>query len=377
MKYKKSINKVLSILSGTIFSVILCIISLYGVFNLIFNEDDIYIFEENTEIQTTNIEEEEITANTLPETEEIMLVPLGDIFGIKLYTNGVIVSSLQQINSNGQFSCPAEDAGVMVGDYITAINGIEIESNEHFSSLMTDYISGEIILTIKRDDETFDTAITPVFDGTYYRFGMWIRDSAAGIGTLTYYNPADGTFGGLGHAIYDTDTGELMELKNGTPTSITISSIDKASTGVTGQIGGYFGNEISYGTLFANTESGLFGTLNYTPEYEAIPICEKADVYEGECYIISTIENGEQIYYSAEIIDINEDLTATTKNFTVKITDESLLSLTGGIIQGMSGSPIVQDGKLVGAVTHVFVSDPSLGYGIFIENMLETAETVY
>ncbi|MFI3325613.1 MAG: SpoIVB peptidase [Clostridia bacterium] len=318
----------------------------------------------------------DVTSVEIESIEELMLIPLGTSFGIKLYTDGVIVSALQDIVTENGTVCPADEAGIEVGDYIMSLNGEAVESNSHFSSLIYNNLSNEITLEVKRDDEIYTTTVTPVYDGENYMLGLWIKDSAAGIGTLTFAYPNTGVFGGLGHGICDSDSGELVSLKGGQASSIIISNIIKASEAETGSICGYFSNYDDLGTLYENNSTGIFGILEETPEIEPVYVMAKEDVTTGAVTILTTLDNNGVQSFDAEIISIAYDRTSLSKNFVIKITDEDLLKATGGIIQGMSGSPILQDGKIVGAVTHVFVNDSTKGYGIFIENMLETAETI-
>ncbi|MFI3206907.1 MAG: SpoIVB peptidase [Clostridia bacterium] len=332
-------------------------------------------------IQTANASMDEEASlfnkidSTSASTSEKMLVPLGTNFGIKIYTDGVIVSSLQEIITEQGSVCPAENAGIQAGDYILEINGTTINNNEHFLELLSQNAGETVLFKIKRDEEVFETSLSPVADSDGYRFGMWIRDSAGGIGTLTYYDPSTGDFGGLGHGICDIDSGELLSLKEGEPAEVVISGIDKAEEDEPGRIEGYFSGSESLGSLYSNSDCGIFGTLYEQPSGTAIPIAEKEEVKTGSAQILATIETGNTQYYDIEIESICS-LYEDTKNFVIKVTDPELIEITGGIIQGMSGSPIIQDGKIIGAVTHVFLSDPTKGYGIFIENMLETAEGV-
>ncbi len=369
-KIGKSILKFVFNTTVSLFSLFLCLFATY------FALDNIELFTKEAEaslFNSVNIEHEEtIVANT---EEEKYLVPLGSVFGVKLYTDGVIVSSMQNINVDGENICPAKLAGIMEGDFILSIEGEKIKNNEHFTELLSKYVTEEITLEIKRDSQTFTTSLKAVYDGEYYRLGMWIKDSAAGIGTLTFYDPATDTFGGLGHGIYDIDSGNLMSLKGGEPVNIEISHIEKATETEPGKICGYFSSDDSLGELYINNDTGVFGSFYDEPQGVALPVASASEIKIGKATIISTIENGETKEYEIEIEKISTE-DKQIKNMTIKITDEDLLAQTGGILQGMSGSPIIQDGKIVGAVTHVFVNDPTRGYGIFIENMLESAESI-
>lgn len=314
-------------------------------------------------------------ANTeVANISDVKLIPLGSTFGIKLYTDGVIVTSLADINIGKDMLCPAKDSGIQVGDYIVAVNGTEVESNNHFTELLSEAISGDITLTIKRENETFDTLLKPVFDGKVFRCGMWIRDSAAGIGTLTFADPESGKFAGLGHGICDVDTKQLMALRGGEPAGITVCDIIKGEKSSPGKINGYFGDEGALGVLYDNNDSGIYGKLNTLPAGEAIPLASKTEVATGPAQVLVTVDNDGPRLFSAEIESIASDPDKATKNLVVKITDTELLAITGGIVQGMSGTPIIQNGKLIGAITHVFIDDPQRGYGIFAETMYRNCQ---
>ena len=205
---------------------------------------------------------------------------------------------------------------------------------------------------------------------------MWVRDSTAGIGTLTFYDQKSQCFGGLGHGICDADTYELMPLRTGDILPVTISGVTKGMRGTPGELRGYFSDDEAIGSLGANTSCGVFGMLEQEPVGTVTQIGLKQSVQTGEVQILTTIDNEGPKYYSAVLESINYHGDQEGKNFVLRITDSKLLEKTGGIVQGMSGSPIIQNGKLIGAVTHVFVNDPTRGYGIFAENMLNQSNTV-
>ena len=216
--------------------------------------------------------------------------------------------------------------------------------------------------------------LTPVYskESEKYKLGIWVRDNTAGIGTLTFIKSDDGMFGGLGHGIYDIDTGELLPLSRGIVTDVSVTGIIKGSAGKPGEIRGYL-KQNKTGALITNCDCGVFGVFTPSPEIskeKLLPIAFRSEVKCGPATIRCTLDEGGIKEYGIEILNINHD-SQGTKCFTVHVTDSALLEKTGGIVQGMSGSPIIQDGKLVGAVTHVMVNDPTTGYGIFIENMLK------
>ena len=290
--------------------------------------------------------------------QEKLLVPCGTPFGIKMFTNGVMVVGVADIESAGKMINPAAVAGVKVGDIITAVNGKAVTQNSQVAKLIESSAGEPVKLSIKRNEEALTATLTPILsdvDGSY-KGGLWVRDSTAGIGTVTFYDPSNGAFGGLGHGICDVDTNELMPLRSGDVISVTISGIVKGQKGRAGELRGYFNNDFPVGQLQANSEAGVYGTLNASPvPAQAIPLAAKQEVKTGAAQIYTTVDGTAPRPYGIEIESINYQDGTKTKNLVVKVTDPDLLGKTGGIVQGMSGSPIVQNGKLVGAVTHVFV----------------------
>ena len=298
------------------------------------------------------------------------MIPLGSAFGIKLFTDGVIVASLSDIYTEEGVCCPAAEAGILPGDYLLQADGQDIPDNGALARYIGSSQGEAISFQVRREDQVFSVEVTPVYGEGSFKTGMWVRDSAAGIGTLTFYDPATGVFAGLGHGICDMDTNGVMALKSGEPAPITLSGIVKGQADSPGQLRGYFSSEESLGTLLANRETGVYGTLHQAPAGEAVETLTREEVATGPVQLLVSLdETGPQLY-EAEIQEIiNQD--KTTKNLVVQVTDPRLLERTGGIVQGMSGAPILQNGKLAGAITHVFTEDPTLGYGIFISNMLE------
>ena len=298
------------------------------------------------------------------------VIPLGSAFGIKLFTDGVIVASLSDIYTEEGVCCPAAEAGILPGDYLLQADGQDIPDNGALARYIGSSQGEAISFQVRREDQVFSVEVTPVYGEGSFKTGMWVRDSAAGIGTLTFYDPATGVFAGLGHGICDMDTNGVMALRSGEPAPITLSGIVKGQADSPGQLRGYFSSEESLGTLLANRETGVYGTLHQAPAGEAVETLTREEVATGPVQLLVSLdETGPQLY-EAEIQEIiNRD--KTTKNLVVQVTDPRLLERTGGIVQGMSGAPILQNGKLAGAVTHVFTEDPTLGYGIFISNMLE------
>ena len=299
-------------------------------------------------------------------------------FGVKIYTKGVLLVGMADIDSNGKHGNPAYDAGLRIRDIILAINGTEVNTVKEVTDILMNCEGKPLSFQVQREEAILEYQVTPTLckDGIY-KAGIWIRDCTAGIGTITYIDPDTLSFAGLGHGICDVDTGSLMPMNYGTVSGATITGIVPGKVGTPGELKGYFSSD-KIGILTGNTPCGVFGTLNKLPETlgEAIPIGFKNEVHEGNAEIICTDANNEVKSYQVKITDVSHG-SEETRNFVLQVTDASLLAATGGIVQGMSGSPVIQDGRLIGAVTHVLINDPTKGYGIFIENMLgKTPENI-
>ncbi len=300
------------------------------------------------------------------------LVPVGHTIGIKLFAEGVVVIGLAGGETGSGVSTPGADCGLQVGDVIEEANGRSVESSEQFAALLQ--CGGRVELGVSRDGKELTLAAEPVLgeDGTY-RLGAWIRDSMAGIGTVTFYDPATGTFGALGHGITDTDTGMLMPLGDGAVMDAAVKAVKRGSAGNPGELKGSFDLENDMGVLYANTERGVFGTMDgcdFTAG-STVPVASQGEIRTGAAAILANVSGDGVEEYAIEIVKILEG--SQVQNLLIQVTDQRLIEQTGGIVQGMSGSPILQDGKLVGAVTHVMVNEPTKGYGILIENMLAAA----
>lgn len=306
--------------------------------------------------------------------ERLTLIPCGTPFGIKMLTQGVIITDFGDVKdtNNVVHSSPGQTAGLAKGDIITKINNKEITSSKALTAQLE--LSSEDTVEIEyiRGDKTSTMKVKTIRDKSgYNKLGLWVRDSAAGIGTMTFYDPTNDLFGGLGHGICDVDTGNLLPLQSGEIVPAVINNVIKGKSGAPGELCGTLIQETRTGKIYANTENGLFGNINTSAiEYKPLPIALKQEIECGEAYILSTINGDKPEKFTIQIKSISLN-SSNNKNMIIEITDNRLLDLTGGIVQGMSGSPIIQNGRLVGAVTHVFVNEPAKGYGIFIENMID------
>jgi stage IV sporulation protein B len=296
----------------------------------------------------------------------------GDVFGTRISTKGVLVVGLTSIVSGKAERSPARDAGICSKDIIISVNGVEVKDAGDLISKIEKSEGKTLEISLVRDGKTVKVDLTPLpsdSDGIY-RAGLWIRDSLAGIGTVTFVIPKTGEFAGLGHGICDPDTGVLMPVGKGSVFGVRLGDIKKGSAGEPGELRGRLA-EVKIGSIVSNNVSGICGVLSEIPsEGKLYAVASKDDVKAGKVSVICTVDSSGAHEYSAEIEKIC-DADGEIKNFIIKITDEKLLGLTGGIVQGMSGSPIIQNGKLVGAITHVLIDDPTRGYGIFAQNMLE------
>ena len=298
----------------------------------------------------------------------------GEIFGIKLFTDGVLVVDEESVQSEGNVINPAEKAGIRVGDIIKSVNGESVYTNKALSEIIEKSDGKKLTVTVVRGSDTLNVSFSSVKEDQTgkYKAGLWVRDSTAGIGTVTFYNPTNNAFAGLGHAICDIDTGEIMPMINGEMADAYVNGFYKSSSGCVGELCGVFtGNR--KGSLCVNCEAGMYGYSDSIPQNQTIPVALSGEVKTGEAEIICTVDKNGPKAYKAEIVKLLKKTGEINKDMIVKITDPELLSKTGGILQGMSGSPIVQNGMLVGAVTHVFVNDPTQGYAIFADKMLETS----
>lgn len=316
-------------------------------------------------------------AGPLREDGPRTVVPLGRTVGIKLFSDGVMVVGFSEVDTGEGRSAPARDCGLREGDIITHINSEEVDTIEQVQTALQNAAGQAMSIRASRAGKSVQLTAQAVqcsADGAY-KLGAWIRDSMAGIGTMTFYDPASGTFGALGHGINDVDTAQLMPLESGSIMYSEVTGVKKGACGEPGELHGAFQVERDMGALYANTPSGIFGKLScdeLTAGLSPIPVAQRSQVRTGQAVIRSNIDGQTVEEYTVEILHVYP-AGGDGRDLMLQVTDPRLLQATGGIVQGMSGSPILQDGRMVGAVTHVLVNDPTKGYGILLEHMLETA----
>lgn len=310
---------------------------------------------------------------TEAQLKKIKLYPGGIPFGVKFMTEGILVVGFCDVDLGTKKVNPSADAGLKTGDRIISVNGKELLSAEELTQTVENSGGKTLSIVYKRGDGSYTASLTPAFSQKEgcYKTGIYVKDNGAGIGTVTYIDPDTLSFGGLGHGICEGESGRLVPIQRGSVVDVTINGAVKGQCGVPGEVKGSFRSGKT-GTLLKNTACGVYGVYAKLPSAlpsEPLSLCTRSELCEGKAYIYCTLDSSGPQKYEIEISKIDRSATEG-KCFTVKVTDPALLEKTGGIVQGMSGSPIIQNGKLVGAVTHVLINDPTTGYGIFIENML-------
>lgn len=335
--------------------------------------------EYNAEIKLFGIiPVKKVEVDVLPNSN---IIPGGKTVGIKLFTRGLMCVGCEKITGENGETQDAEDVlGLKNADMIMSVDKTPLHTIEQFGKIVTESGGKELVLTISRNGKTFDRKIKPVKTKEGYKLGIWVRDSTAGIGTVTFVDRESKVFGALGHPITDVDTGAIMPIEQGSIAQTTITDVKQGERGSPGELRGIFDQSgTDKGAILKNTQGGIFGVLD--EDYlnktfkETIPMASKSQVKTGKALIYANIEDEKIEKFEVEIAKIMK-FAADDKNMVINVTDKRLIEKTGGIVQGMSGSPVIQNGKLVGAVTHVFVNDPTRGYGIFIENMLAEAEKI-
>ncbi len=318
----------------------------------------------------------DININVLPKTEVILG---GDTVGIRLYSEGVLVIGTMPVQGvNGEYYEPYKNTKIEKGDIIKKINGIGVETIEELVKEVNNSSKDEIKIEYEKGDSTIIEEIVAVksIEDNMKKLGLWVKDGVMGVGTLTFYDPENQTYAALGHGISEQEVKELIKVDTGMVNLASILSIKKGQKDMPGEIRGLLNEEMKLGTITKNENSGIYGTMdsltNYFKGRTTVTVANSQEVELGDAKILCTVDNDNSPKeYDIEILKLSEYSTNNTKGLVIKVTDEELLRKTGGIIQGMSGSPIIQNGKLVGAVTHVYVNDPTKGYGIFAETMVE------
>ncbi|MFD2672782.1 SpoIVB peptidase [Marinicrinis sediminis] len=313
---------------------------------------------------------------------DLKVIPGGQTIGVRMKSAGILVVGHHLVQRNAETISPGEQADIRVGDLITQINGKQLNDVSKVSRF-ADQAGKEqkpLKVTLKRGGKVLHKTLYPALDSSdqSYRLGLYIRDTAAGVGTLTFYSPEHQVYGALGHVITDMDTQTPVTVGSGTIVHSNVTSISKSQDGVPGEKRAHFFKENQIlGTIERNTHFGIFGKMHRNPDFglspKPMPVAFREEVKEGKAEILTVVKGHQVEKFEIEIAHVSKQHAPATKGMVIKITDDRLLKETGGIVQGMSGSPIIQDGKIVGAVTHVFVNDPSSGYGCFIEWMLGDA----
>lgn len=325
------------------------------------------------EISAFGIPLKTVSVNILPQTK---VITCGKVVGVVMKTEGIMVLGTGSVkNEEGKVTKPSEGI-IKTGDIIVSCNGAAVTEKEELKNAVTETEGNALNLQVRRNDNLLDLKIMPV-QNEYgeFKIGAWVRDSTQGLGTVTFIEPKSGEFAALGHGVYDVDTKELIPVAEGVVTLSELSGVKKGESGEPGEIIGMLDKENIIGEVSTNTTSGIFGTMNDSGikdlQGEELEIGLMQDVTEGSAVIRSDVIGGEVKDYTINIESISRFGTSADKGMVIRVTDDRLINETGGIIQGMSGSPIIQNGKLIGAVTHVFVNDAKKGYGIFIENMMK------
>ena len=300
----------------------------------------------------------------------------GTPFGVKMFSNGALVVAFSDLYTDLGSENPAKEAGLRLGDLIVSAGGRTVRNNDELSAAINAASGQPMEVVYLRDGTRCACTLTPVCDQDgSYKAGVWVRDSSAGIGTLTFADTGNGTFAGLGHAISDTDTGASISLLSGEIVPVTITGCIAGTAGSPGELRGEFSGEMVLGTVLANDATGVYGRLNGSVEGEQYPVANSQEVEPGAAQILATVDGSTPQLYEVRIEHVDLNAADPNRNMLIRVTDPELLSKTGGIVQGMSGSPILQNGMLVGAVTHVLVNDPTRGYAIFARTMLSAADS--
>lgn len=389
----KKLIKNFSIITAPIF-----ILVLIGVYNNDSKDNTLYIQNQmqdttsyvmndlqnsdSIDCYTSLINSKALTTLRKEKRKEIEVYPGGISIGVKINNKGALVVGYSDISTHeGLSESPGKVAGIELGDIIEEVNGENIETCSDLISKVKTCRNDEMTVKILRGNSEITKKVSLIKEDNEYKIGLWVRDSTAGIGTLTFYDKDSKTFGALGHPITDGDTNVSFNIKSGTLLKSSVLSIKKGERGNPGEIKGLFINENeSIGNIEKNTNSGIYGDASVeliNPNFnKAMTVAYRDEIKEGHAQIITTVEDGGAKAYDIEILKLLPQDEPGSKSMIIKIVDPVLLEKTGGIVQGMSGSPIIQNGKIIGAVTHVLINKPDVGYGIYIEWMLQDAGVI-
>lgn len=326
-----------------------------------------------------NLKIKNVNVDVIPKTK---VIPIGSSIGMKLYTKGVLVVGMSQIDTDdNKKEKPYENSGIEQGDTIIEVNNNEIGNTDELIEEVNNSKGNEISIKYVRNNQTMQTSITPVKSDNEYKIGLWVRDAAAGVGTLTFYEPSTNMFMCLGHGITDIDTEQIVDIANGKLVTANIVSINKGKKGSPGEIRGTIDNGYEIGDIYKNTNFGVYGNLEnkkYLPidTSKEVEVATRDEIQEGEATILCQLDNSGPKEYKIEIEKIYITDNTDNKSMLIKIIDDNLLEKTGGIIQGMSGAPIIQNGKFIGAITNVLVNDPTQGYAVFGDLLIKQMRDV-
>ncbi|QAA32077.1 SpoIVB peptidase [Clostridium manihotivorum] len=349
-------------------------------YNIFASTDSKKVSSKERQTQGKNITTAPMKSVFSSKSEDLEIYPGGSCVGVKIQTKGVLVVGFSDIETNeGKAESPSRKAGIMLGDVVLKVNSEDIENSKDLIKKLNNLTNSDVKVTISHNNEIMEKTIISIKSSSdeKYKIGLWVRDSTAGVGTLTFYDENTKKFGALGHPITDNDTNTILSIKDGSLINTSIISVRKGQKGNPGELKGVFVEEDNpLGEIKNNTVCGIFGTsdnkLN-TRSNKPLKVGFRDEIKEGKAKIITTIDESGPQMYDIEIVKLLSQDKPGPKSMIIKVTDPKLLEKTGGIVQGMSGSPIIQNNKIVGAVTHVLINKPDVGYGIYIEWMLKDA----
>lgn len=329
----------------------------------------------NIDVTLFGAKVKQVTVDTI---EDAKVVPIGKIIGMKLYTNGVLIVGMSEIeNIHNEIINPSKSCDIQEGDTIVKVNDKEIENIENLKDVVNESKGENVLLTLVRNGTILTSNITPVqTEEEEYKLGLWVKDAATGVGTITYYEKNTGSFAALGHGIVDSDTDKLIDIDSGEIVTSDILSITKAEINHPGEIRGTIVNQKTIGEVSKNTQFGIYGRLDNLSSLnidtsKSLPVALRDEIQIGDAKVLCSLDGKTNKEYQIRIEKINKNNSYDNKSMLIRITDEELIKQTGGIVRGLSGSPILQNGKFVGAVTNVLVSNPEIGYAIFGDMMIK------